>query len=227
MNKEDRIFTRRQLLDWRDKHIENIHHHLSREINLLFNELDYEIDKMTLKDIYNSESYTKKHLEPIYLRWIKNEVSILVNAAQLELNPISQHALEYQKYDNNLKHKDGINSIQDTATALISTGAGIAVIPTVVSTATVSAGGLMGLLGVTVISFPVALAGVAVVGGLLAFGGNKAANIKSNAIRQHKKKIRKSIQESVIYNKAKNCICQRLQVQIGEVTRTLLNELNI
>lgn len=58
------------------------------------------------------------------MRWIKNEVSILVNSAQLELNPISQHALEYQKYDNNLKHKDGINSIQDTATALISTGAG-------------------------------------------------------------------------------------------------------
>ena len=49
MNKEGRIFTRRQLLDWRDKHIENIHHHLSREISLLFNELDYEIDKMTLR----------------------------------------------------------------------------------------------------------------------------------------------------------------------------------
>jgi hypothetical protein len=231
MNKEDRIFTRRQLLDWRDKHIENIHHYLNHEISLLFNELDDKIDEMSLKDIYNSEDYTKKQLEPIYLRWIQNEVSRLLSAAQLELYPISQHVIECQKYDNSLKHKEGTNSIQNTATALLSTGAGIAIIPTVVSmsTATVSAGGFLGLLGVTtaVVSLPVALAGVAVVGGLLAFGGNKAANLKSNAINQYKKKIRKSIQESVIYNKAKDSICQRLQAQITEVARSLLNEFNL
>jgi hypothetical protein len=231
MNKEDGIFLRRQLLDWRDKHIENIHHHLNREISLLFDELDNEIDKMGLTDIYSSEDYTKKHLEPIYLRWIENEVSRLLSTAQSELNPINRHALEYQKYDNSLKHKEGINSIQNTATALLSTGAGIAIIPTVVSmsTATVSAGGFLGLLGVTtaVVSLPVALAGVAVVGGLLAFGGNKVANIKSNAINQYKKTVRKFIQELIIYNKAKNSICQRLQAQIAEVTRALLSEITI
>ncbi len=227
MNKYGGIFLRRQLLDWRDKHIENIHHHLNREISLLFDELDNEIDKMGITDIYSSEDYTKKYLEPIYLRWIENEVSRLLSTAQSELNPIRQHALEYQKYDNSLKHKEGVNSIQDTATALISTGAGIAVIPTVVSTATISAGGLMGLLGVTAVSLPVAVVGVAIVGSLLAFGGNKASNLKSNAIKRHKKKIRKSIQELVIYNKTRNSICQCLQAQITEVTRTLLIEITI
>jgi hypothetical protein len=40
MIKEDNILLRRKILDWRDKHIEDIDHHLNREILFLFNELE-------------------------------------------------------------------------------------------------------------------------------------------------------------------------------------------
>ena len=65
MTNEDKILLRRQILDWRDKHIENIDHHLNREIIFLFNELEQKIQKMSIKDIFKSDAYTKR-LQPIY-----------------------------------------------------------------------------------------------------------------------------------------------------------------
>ncbi len=231
MNKADNIHLRRQLLDWRDKHVENVYHHLNREIGLLLNELDQKIEKMTLADIFKSDLYTKKHLQPIYTQWIENEVFLLNDVAQDDLNQIYQHTLKYQESENNLKHQKDTGSVKEAGVAAFSAGAAIIAIPTIVSlsTATVSAGGFLGLVGVTttVISWPIALAGITVVGGLFAFGGNKAANLKSNAIKQYKKKVRASIQERIIYNKNKDSVCQRVQAKIEEVTNTLLSELKV
>jgi hypothetical protein len=228
MNNENAILIRRQLLDWRDKHIENIHNHLSSKIAVLLRDLNNKINNMSLTDIYSNEDYTKKYLEPICSRWIKHETAILINAAQSDLNSIYQRAIEYKENNNNLNPKNDSHNIQkDAITALISTGAGVAAIPTAVSTATVSVGGIMGLLGVTTISLPIAIVGGAIVGSLLAFGGSKIINIKSDAIERYKNDIRKAVQERVIYNKYNNSVCQCLQAQITEVTRNLIKEFNI
>lgn len=230
MNKVDNIHLRRQLLDWRDKHVENVHHHLNIKINLLFNELDQKIKKMTMADVLKSDVYTKKHIQPIYTQWIENEVLLLNDTAQTDLNEIYQHILEYQKSENNLKHQNNKDSFVEATAAAFSAGTAIAAIPTLVSlsTTTVSAGGFLGLLGATttVISWPVALVGITIVGGLFAFGGSKAANLKSNAIKRYKMKVIVSIQERVIYNKTKDSVSQCLQAKIEEVANTLLAELN-
>jgi hypothetical protein len=182
---------------------------------------------MTIADTFKSNIYTKKHIQPIYTRWIKNEVSLLNDAAQIDLNKIYQHLLDYQQSEKNLKHNNDRGSIVDAKVAALSTGAAIAVIPTLVSLSTVSAGGFLGVLGVTAISWPVALVGVTVVGGLFAFGGNKAAKLKSNAINRYKKQVRTSIKERVIYNKSKDSVCQQLQAKIEQVANSLINKLNI
>ena len=88
MTNEDKILLRRQILDWRDKHIENIDHHLNHEILFLFNELEQKIQKMSIKDIFKSDAYTKR-LQPIYTRWLENELPILINAAQFDLNKMA------------------------------------------------------------------------------------------------------------------------------------------
>ena len=230
MNKIDNIHLRRQLLDWRDKHIEEVHHHLSREIFLLFNELDQKIRTMTITDTFKSDIYTKKHIQPIYARWIESELSLLNNAAQTDLNKIHQHILDYQQSEHNLKHQNDKGSIVDAKVVAFSVGTAAAVIPTLISlsTTTVSAGGFLGLLGVTttVISWPVTLVSITAVSGLIIVSGNKAINIKSKAVMRYKNKIQTSIQDRVIYNKANDSICQCFQAKIEEITNLLLSELS-
>jgi hypothetical protein len=180
MATEDNILLRRQILDWRDKHTENIHDHLSREIYTLFNQLDK--IPMSLADTFSSDSYIRAYIQPVYKRWIENKISVLLNAAQVDLNKIYQHTLDDQKDNTHFGQYDNSAGITDATKAYISKGAAIVAIPTAASLSSVSAGGLMGALGVTVISWPVALVGAAVVGSLFAFGDNK----KSDAIRRHK-----------------------------------------
>lgn len=222
MNQENNILIRRQLLDWRDKHVENIDRHLKKEMVFLLNELDREIAKIKLPAIFKNNAYTKKHLQPIYSRWLDHEASVLINAAQSELNEIYQHSIDFQQSTDRIKHNKDTGSVIDAVSAVVSTGTAIAAVPAI--TSTVSVGGILGLLGVTttVVSWPMLI----VAGGLLAFGGNKVTNLKSDAIYRYKKQIHHFIKERVISNKANDSVCQRLQAHIEQVASTLINETN-
>ena len=229
MTKEDNILLRRQILDWRDKHIENIDHHLNREIIFLFNELEQKIQQMSLKDIFKSDAYTKK-LKPIYTRWIENEVSMLINDAQVDLNKLRRYTVEYFNKANQIDSKNDNENIIDATAAVLSTGAAIYAIPSVLSflTTRVAAQGVLGILGATttVVSWPIAMTGITIVAGMLAFGGNKATNLKSNHINRYKKAIRTSLYNRIIYNKANDSVSQSLQMKIEEISNTLLRELS-
>lgn len=229
MIKEDNILLRRQILDWRDKHSENIDHHLNREIIFLFNELEQKIQQMSLKDIFKSDAYTKK-LKPIYTRWIENEVSMLINDAQVDLNKLRRYTVEYFNEANHIDSKNDNENIIDATAAVLSTGAAIYAIPSVLSflTTRVAAQGVLGILGstTTVVSWPIAMTGITIVAGMLAFGGNKATNLKSNHINRYKKAIRTSLYNRIIYNKANDSVSQSLQMKIEEISNTLLRELS-
>lgn len=229
MTKEDNILLRRQILDWRDKHSENIDHHLNREIIFLFNELEQKIQQMSLKDIFKSDAYTKK-LKPIYTRWIENEVSMLINDAQVDLNKLRRYTVEYFNEANHIDSKNDNENIIDATAAVLSTGAAIYAIPSVLSflTTRVAAQGVLGILGstTTVVSWPIAMTGITIVAGMLAFGGNKATNLKSNHINRYKKAIRTSLYNRIIYNKANDSVSQSLQMKIEEISNTLLRELS-
>ena len=229
MTKEDNILLRRQILDWRDKHSENIDHHLNREIIFLFNELEQKIQQMSLKDIFKSDAYTKK-LNPIYTRWIENEVSMLINDAQVDLNKLRRYTVEYFNEANHIDSKNDNENIIDATAAVLSTGAAIYAIPSVLSflTTRVAAQGVLGILGstTTVVSWPIAMTGITIVAGMLAFGGNKATNLKSNHINRYKKAIRTSLYNRIIYNKANDSVSQSLQMKIEEISNTLLRELS-
>ena len=229
MIKEDNILLRRKILDWRDKHIEDIDHHLNREIIFLFNELEQKIQQMSLKDIFKSDAYTKK-LKPIYTRWIENEVSMLINDAQVDLNKLRRYTVEYFNEANHIDSKNDNENIIDATAAVLSTGAAIYAIPSVLSflTTRVAAQGVLGILGstTTVVSWPIAMTGITIVAGMLAFGGNKATNLKSNHINRYKKAIRTSLYNRIIYNKANDSVSQSLQMKIEEISNTLLRELS-
>lgn len=229
MGVEDKIQLRRQLLDWRDKHVDNIQHHLTRELGLLYDDIGKAFKEMDLIDIFNSEVFFKKRIEPICLKWIENESSVLLNTAQDDLNRIFHYKIENNKSQDKINHQGDNDVYLDTATALISTGTAVAAIPTLMTLSTASAGGILGLLGVTttVISWPVVIVGGSVLLGLSHFGIGKAGSLKSDAIKRLRKQTEKSIRERVIQNKKGDTVCQRLQLKISDTAGALIRELEL
>ena len=220
---ESALQLRRQILDWRDKHYINIYRYLSAELAFLFESIDEVLDEFTISDTFKSEAFFKTRIEPIYDQWVQQESDKLLNDAEQELNQIIQHVIERDNDPTILQYQNDTATEGDAVTAGLSTVAGLIATVFTASSATVSAGGLAGLLGATVISWPVVLVGGSVAVILSYFGGKESMNIMDakNQLRQSTQEI---IRKRVIYNKEKDAVCQLLQNRIFEVSNTLIKE---
>lgn len=223
----DNIQFHREILDWRDKHYELARHHLSRELSVLYSALDAEIDKMEMADfVLHGSAYTKEHLQPHYKEWVGREVKNIIEESEADLRA-TYRCLAHQFQANNsaLAYGDDSASTKEiTAIALAGCGALVA-IPTFASWSVVSAGGIAGFFGATVISWPVVIAGVALGGGMLAFGGSKAANLKTTVANSVKKNLRRTINKQVLGNEDQTSVCQRLHRHFDDVSDAILKEL--
>ena len=91
----------------------------------------------------------------------------------------------------------------------------------------VSAGGILGFFGVTVIFWPVVAAGLATVGTLMALGGYKVTSLKSRVIRRYRKAIKKSIDDQVLgYESDQVSIRQQLQSNIQHTAEKIIMEID-
>lgn len=218
---------RRAALDWRDEHIENVELHLVSELTRLFKAMDEQIDRMSIKDLVTQKKFGKEHLGSLYNDWVEQEVEYLVKTAQKDLLAVFSHVLEYSEEGTVLNHEEKCVRYSDGVIAAVSTAAGLSVIPTVLASSVVSAGGIMGFLGATVIVWPVVAIGAVVIGGLLVLGGYKATALKSRAISRYRKGIRKVIEEKVLgYDNKKNSIRQRLQSYIDKTAKKIILEID-
>ena len=230
MTSADNIFLRRQILDWRDKHTEKIDRHLKKEVIFLYNKIDLIINKMSLKDIIKNEALTKK-VQGIFNQWLEDELHLLFIEAKTDLNNIYQHQFEnIDTRNDKLNYSDNNEIIRDIATATISSGAAIFVIPRIATlfTSTVAAPGILGTLGLattTVINWPLILAGLTVISAVSVLNKNDSTNFKTKAINRYKTAIRKMIYEKAIHNKNNNSVSQSLQIKIEDTANLLLREL--
>lgn len=218
---------RRAVLDWRDHHVENVELHLARELTSLYSALDEQTENMSISDIFTQKEYSKEHFEPIYKNWVEREVAHLVTAAQKDLSAVFTHALEFGEQGADLDHEESSGHYTDAAIAVAATGAGLAAIPAVTTISVASAGGIMGFLGITTVAWPVVAIGVVAIGGLLALGGYKAADLKESAISRYRNAIRKAIEEQVLgYDSEKDSIRYRLQSYIGKTGEKIILEID-
>ena len=230
MTSADNIFLRRQILDWRDKHTEKIDRHLKKEVIFLYNKIDFIINKMSLKDIIKNETLTKK-VQGIFNQWLEDELCLLFTEAKTDLNNIYQHQFEnIDTRKDKLNYSDNNEIIRDIATATISSGAAIFVIPRIATlfTSTVAAPGILGTLGLattTVINWPLILAGLTVISAVSVLKKNDSTNFKTKAINRYKTAVRKMIYEKAIHNKNNNSVSQSLQIKIEDTANLLLREL--
>ena len=221
------MILRREILNWRDKHYDETRHRLAREMGVLFSALDVEIEKMEYKEIIlHGAEYSKMHLQPIYNAWVEREIKQIVEDAEVALRKVSGKLTPQFAHNLSGEAYDGRSSCgSEVATATLAGAGALIAIPAFASWSVVSAGGIAGWLGATVISWPVVIAGVAVGGGLLALSGSKWASLKDNVHASIKKNIRNSIRQQVLGNKENNSICQRLNAHFDKVTDAILEEI--
>jgi len=223
-----RLKIRRQILDWRDVHILNIDQHLRKNIEELFNNLDKEIDNKASKiDFFiKIKKYMEENINPIYDQWIENESEWLLQNAQNDLSTIYNTIIESNK--NSPRHADihNKNSI-NTTTAAISIGATTLTAggATIISTMAVTpAWGILGMIGLTAISWPIAIAG----GGLIVLGGFIGNEAFKKHINDFKEQIKKEACMKVLgCENCKTSVQMVLEDRIFETAKNILSEHSI
>ncbi|RJQ81106.1 MAG: hypothetical protein C4519_09135 [Desulfobacteraceae bacterium] len=230
MNEIDALQIRRKILDWRDEQVSHIGHHLGREIQLLFKQIDAKIDEMSAIELIKTKKFAKKNLEPIYEQWIENETRLLVQNANQSLQAIYQTSLAWQQADIKLKTDNPQLVRISDATSIVAAGASLAAIPSLIglSITTVPGAGILGLLGigtVTMVSWPVLMTGSVIIGGLGLFAGNRLINMKKKAAEHYKDIVHKALNEKIITNIGGLALRQQLQSVLRQTADNLIQSL--
>ena len=228
----DDLLLRRAILDWRDNHLVLINRRLLQELPKFLRRIDNEIDFLceSSKSLKDFKRQVNRNIERIYKQWFEDQIELLMSNAQTDLNSCVEYVLSFQNPISNLQSQTDFDESSDRAISTASVFAGTAAIPTVVtlSTTTVSAGGIWGLLGFTtsIISLPIAIAGGLVALGLLGFGGNKIMKQKNKAAEYYKKTLNENIKQQILDNQ-KNpfSLCCRLQEDIKKTAFKVLGDI--
>ncbi|WP_029913827.1 hypothetical protein [Pelobacter seleniigenes] len=219
---------RRQILDWKDKHSTQVEMHLRRELSTLLNAMDKELDKLSLLEgTFRIKKITNEIIRPMYESWALQESSYLMREAQAELLLIKDVAIEQANNVGDIENPYNGGYILDAFSATTLSVIGLAVIPTVASTAVVSTGGVMGLLGITTVSFPVLLTGLSIIAISVSIGGVRMRGVKKRAIKRYREKLHKLIYETVLSDpdNSKSCLCDQLQNVIFQTCNGIIREI--
>ena len=226
MDNFEAIAIRRQVLDWRDKWLYEIPVKLERELPMLLSVLDAKIEEMTFAETFSTEKFAEKHLQPTYESWIQRKSQVIIDRAQSDLKLINEEILEYNAYIHRITQDSSRDNATEIGVAGGAAGAALLGIPAVAAFSTTSAGGVLGLLGMTVISWPVVVGGVVVLGGMMAFGGSKAFGFRDKAVGDYKQKTRDMLRKAVLLSDdGEPSVVSGLQDYIRKTSNAYLQEL--
>jgi hypothetical protein len=221
------ISIRRQILDWRDKWLSEIPHRLERELVVLFDQINRRIDSMRLKDSFSSKKFIEKEIKPLLEIWVGNETRGIIRGANKELQQIHEAVIDASQSNIDFSTTDDDwSSYLDVVSGVMTAGGALAAIPTVITLSTSATGGVLAALGFStalVVNWPVALAGVGIVGGLLAFGGSRTLGVVDKKKASLKKSMREMSETIVLYGSDnKTPVSKSLQEAIKETADKLL-----
>jgi|TARA_R110001599_G_scaffold321706_1_gene532450 hypothetical protein len=227
-NNLNALTLRRNILDWRDKHITNIELHLRREISTLMQAIDHELNKLSvIESTFKTKNIHTTIIQPLITDWTKRESGQLLDEAQKELLSIHGLVLEQIEHDANIGEHDSNAHFVDAAKAASVGISGIVAIPAFASASAVSTTGVLGLFGVTAVSLPIAVTGILVIGSLLALSGFKMSTIKEKAIKRYRDQLYSSINASVLGdgNNGKPNLSEQLQIRILTASNFITEEI--
>jgi hypothetical protein len=190
---------RRQILDWRDKWLLQIPVILARDLPQLLAVLDARIERISFRNTFQTDKFIQQNVQPEYKRWAETKSREIINLATRELDLIIQKAINYDhQVEEQIVTDDSRHNVAELGVAVGSTGIALLGAPAVATLSVNSAGWGLGLLGATVISWPVALGGAAVLGTMAMFGGSRLATYKDKATSQLKESVERTVRSSVL-----------------------------
>lgn len=226
----DRLKMRRDILDWRDKYLVLVESHFEKHLSGLLKKVDMEIERLANRGLTLRifEKRVWSNTDRLFTSWGNAQVEAILAQAQSDL---STRMTVHQKLSHNEQYlgvHPSYDDSNDTVLSVASISAGAVAIPAVASMSTVSAGGIAGFFGATVIAWPVVLVGGAIALGLMRFGAMKQRNqVKVGAAAEaFKTRYRVMIRKQVLCNKAsKASMCGHLQMYIDQTANTLLEDI--
>ena len=222
------MIMRRQILDWRDKWLTQIPAALEKDLPGLIALLNVRINHISFTETFRTKDFAEKHLQPTYRRWVKTQSEQIMRLAEKDLESINQSILDYNaSVDEWVATDTSLRNAAELGLATTSTGAALMGIPAVATLSVKSAGWGLGLLGVTAISWPIAIGGAAVLGTMAVFGGSKLSKFKDKAIRELKESVDDTIRATILgTSPEKPSVKVALQHHIRSAATTYLEELH-
>lgn len=218
---------RRQTLDWRDKWLTQIPATLEKDLPGLIALLNVQINRISFSETFRTKDFAEKYLQPTYKRWVKAQSEQIMRLAERDLESINQNILDYNSsVDEWVATDTSLRNATEFGLSTTSTGAALLGIPAVATLSVQSAGWGLGLLGVTAISWPIALGGAAVLGTMAVFGGSRLAKFKGKAIRELEESVNDTIRATVLgTSHEKPSVKAALQQHIRSAATAYLEEL--
>ncbi|MDT8320753.1 MAG: hypothetical protein RQ826_09550 [Xanthomonadales bacterium] len=188
------------ILEWRDRWELAVDDFLKPHQNRLMLEIKQILESKSFIDsLFRSRRILRDDVEPVIQTWVANTSTDFIEKASREaLSVLRQHGGPIQvsnSIESLAENRQAYKDIADLAATIGPAAAAIVAIPTAVSGSIVSAGGLLGLLGVTVIAWPFAIASGVVITFTLMTAAFRASSFKQRALNRLFKKISAYVDE--------------------------------
>lgn len=218
---------RRQVLNWRDLWLDRIPIELAKEFRSMLVLVDAKFDEMSYRETLSPNKYCERNIQPIFDFWITSTATKIMNLAHDDLQSIDRAVLNYK---SNLQYGMPSNAVRKNIMSLgIASGSASAAvigIPAVKALSTVSAGWGLGLIGITAISWPIALGGAAVLGTMAVFGGTKLAKHKEKSIQNIKETVAVELRAAFLATQGpERSLVTGLQEKIRTATAAYIKEI--
>lgn len=211
---------RRKVLEWRDEYMAEMENSIKMKVPSLEDSVRKACSQMSKSDVSQIEEHYKNTIQPMFDIWIENTGKSLIESAIQDLPLTTVTSENHQGTKGIFHNSENIPIKIDNHTGKAATVLGFAAVPITASMATVSAGGIAGLLGATVIAWPVVVAGALIGGGLLIFG-NKWERKRS----EYEKKLLDRVQEIIFKgSEGKKSFLQILEQSIDDIASKVLKE---
>jgi hypothetical protein len=213
-----------QVLAWRDEHEVKVLNHLKKATPEFKDRLLTLIQSIPNKAFFlRQKKSLEETIQPAIENWIQEQSVELLTQASGEVLNIVDTVGGVNSSDHSL-NTDGVSrQLGDLATALGPLAAGIMSVPATVMASVVSAGGIAGFFGATVIAWPAVIVGTAVIGTMALLGGYRMAGIRTRANKRVHNKLSESIDRMVFGGEGQDLyLCAALQGIIRETAREQL-----
>lgn len=230
MNTLEILATRKAIKAWREKWTERIAKDLEASIPELRSLLTAEVDKLKTLDALRTKRFAAEKLQPLFTDWCEKKEKALFTAAEKDLQNQFKRTVAYRSTKGEIDVDVSKDSLLNLAGAALSGAATVATIPAIVllSSATVSAGGLLGLLGftTTVVVTKNIVIGLIVLIALLVLTQKRFNKGISNTKARLREQIEQQIQERIVYSKKQPSLTMLLTERIEDTAKQLLGELD-